>query len=91
LALNVSRSQRRLVAGNVTVTEFPEAGLKVRPAAALIVVNDDPSLDPETATVCVRVAHAAAGGSFNTTRPTLTVDPRSTVSDCGNALFALSQ
>jgi hypothetical protein len=48
-------------------------------------------VDPRTDSVWVRLCHAAAGGSFNTTRPTVAAEPRSTVIDCGNALFALSQ
>jgi hypothetical protein len=46
-------------------------------------------VDPDTLSVCVRGSHV--GGSFNTALPMLTAEPRSTVSDCGNAPFALSQ
>src|SRR5882757_8080659 len=41
--------------------------------------------------VCVRAAHAVAGGSFSVTLPTLVEAPRSTWTHCGNALLALSQ
>ena len=73
------------------VTVLPEAGLKVRPAAPDRVVKDESLVEPSTATVWVRVAQAAAGGSLSTTRETDCALPRSTVSDCGNALLALSQ
>src|SRR6185503_18617304 len=73
------------------VTVLPVAGLNVYPADPTTVAYEDPLVDPRTDSVCVRVCHAAAGGSFNTTRPTVAAAPRSTVIDCGNALFALSQ
>ena len=44
-----------------------------------------------TESVCVRVAHAEAGGSVRVTLPMLVAAPRSTWSHCGNALLALSQ
>ena len=46
---------------------------------------------PNTDSVWVLACQAAAGGSVSTSRPTVCAEPRSTVIDCGNALFALSQ
>src|SRR5690349_19190884 len=91
LAVNVRRRNLTSPAGTVIVAVLPVAGSNVRPAAPDIVRYDDPSTEPATATVCVRVAQAAAGGNLSTTRRTLTVEPRSTVSVCGKALFVLSQ
>lgn len=74
-----------------TVAVFPLEGLKVYPAEDLSVLKVEPFVEPRTERVSVRVAHAAAGGSFSTRRPTVWAEPRSTVSDCGKALFVLSQ
>ena len=50
-----------------------------------------PSTLPRIATVWVRVAYAVLGGSLSTTRWTGVTAHRSTVIDCGKALFADSQ
>src|ERR1700754_3162053 len=72
-------------------TVFPEAGLKVYVAEPTAVPNEVPFVLVCTDNVCVRVAHAAAGGSFKVTLPTANVEPRSACTHCGNALLALSQ
>jgi hypothetical protein len=69
-AVNVSLTYRRVPAGRLMVTLFPDAGLNVYPVEPTIVPNDDPSVEPSTLSVWVRVCHAAGGGNFSTTRPT---------------------
>jgi hypothetical protein len=73
------------------VTVLAEDGLKTYPALAFRVVKVDPLVLPCTVSVWVRVCHAAAGGSLRTAWLTLTAEPRSTWSHCGNALLLLSQ
>ncbi len=91
LPVKVSRTYLTLVAGNVIVAVLPEAGSNVRPAAAESGVQLVPSVEPWTAIVCVRVAHAPGGGSFSTTLRAETIPHRSTVINCGKALLADSQ
>src|SRR2546430_8984106 len=91
LAVKVSRRYRRLVAGNVTVTVLPVAGLKVYPAGPATVPKVLPSLEPSIRMVWVRVPQAPDGGSLSTNRLTLVGAPRSTWNHSGNALSALSQ
>ena len=54
-------------------------------------LQDEPLVEPNTDSVCVRVCQSDEGGNFSTTRSTLTVAPRSAWIHCGNALLALSQ
>ncbi len=91
LPVNVRRTYRASDAGNVTVTVLPDAGSNRYPADASSVWNVLPSVLPSTESVCVRAAHAVAGGSCSTSRDTLLDAPRSTVIDCGNAPSGLSQ
>ena len=91
LPVNVRRTYRRVVGVKLIVTVLPEAGLKVYPAEPTTVEYDEPSVEPRTDRVCVLVCHAVEGGSLSTTRPTDAAAPRSTVSDWGKALLALSQ
>ena len=77
--------------GSVIVAVLPEPGSNVRPAAPASCVYDELLVLPSTAIVWVRVPQAELGGSFSTSRLTLWLLPRSTVIDCGHALFALSQ
>ena len=65
-----------------------EACSRPRPTSVLKV---EPLVLPCTDSVWVRVAQAAGGGSFSTTRLTVVAAPRSTCTHCGNALLALSQ
>ena len=66
------------------------AGLNVYVPDATV-PNVVPSVLVCTESVCVRVAHAEAGGSLRVTLPMLVAAPRSTWSHCGNAPLALSQ
>src|SRR5688500_16116864 len=88
----LTRTYRALVpAGSPMLTVLPVAGLNVYPDAGTTVVNDEPLVLVCTESVCVRVAHAASGGSFSAIRPTLVAAPRSTCTHCGNEPLALSQ
>src|SRR5947209_3137591 len=72
------------------VTVLPLAGSNAYPCDATRSVNVEPVALPCTDSVSVRAAHPDVG-SLSTTRSTLTDEPRSTCSHCGNALFVLSQ
>src|SRR5258705_1557486 len=83
------RTYRAVVAGSVTLTTLVGEAYVNVPEAML------PKLVPSvlvcTDSVWVRVPHAADGGSFSVTLPTLYDASRFTCSHCGNALLALSQ
>ena len=51
----------------------------------------EPSVEPRTVRVWLRVAQAVAGGSLMTTRPMLVAQPRSVWIHWGKALLLLSQ
>jgi hypothetical protein len=91
LAVMLTRTKRAVVGGTVIGTVLAVAGLKVYVAEGTTVANVEPSVLVCTDRVCVRVAHAVAGGSFSVTLPMLVAAPRSTCSHCGKAPLALSQ
>lgn len=90
-AVNVSRRYRTGVPVSVTVAVLPLDGSKVYPVGAFSELYAELSVLPVTPIVWVRVAQAAAGGSLSTSRLSALAAPRSTVTDCGNALLRLSQ
>ena len=71
------------------MTVFPVLGLNVYPAEPTSWLNVVPLVLPSTDSVSVRVLQALDGGRSRVTDPIDCVEPRSTVTVCGQAAPSL--